>query len=119
MFKKIILSLLLVIALTACSPAKETVPSPVKTITELPQTEYSFTAETDNISAYELTESSTVIETQQFDFGSFITSINGVAAPEGSFWSLYLNGEQAQVGANDLYLKKGDSITWKLENVQQ
>lgn len=46
----------------------------------------------------------------------FISEIEGQAQdPEANKWWLFdLNDEMAEVGANDLTLKAGDKITWKL-----
>jgi hypothetical protein len=47
---------------------------------------------------------------------AFVTAIQGRAAdPESEFWALYVDGEQAQVGAGALVTEDGQTITWKLE----
>jgi len=53
------------------------------------------------------------IETQQYDFGTLITSINGFKSDEHAFWIYEVNGKPATVGANTYILKNGDIITWK------
>lgn len=50
--------------------------------------------------------------------GELVTSIDGVQADGQHFWSFYVNGKQAQVGAGSYTTKSGDKITWKLEAIK-
>lgn len=47
---------------------------------------------------------------------AFVTSINGRRADEGAreYWSFWVNGEMAQVGAGSYMTKDGDLIEWKI-----
>jgi len=68
--------------------------------------------------ALELLKDSHEVETQKFDFGELVTSIDGQASdPSANFWAFYLNGELATVGAGDYQTKSGDRIEWKLDSV--
>jgi hypothetical protein len=59
------------------------------------------------------------IETETFDFGEFVTSINGVAAnPETEFWSYTINGEEAQIGSGEYLAQDGDVFLWRVEEFQ-
>lgn len=49
---------------------------------------------------------------------AFVTAIGGRAAGESEFWALYVDGEQAQVGAGSLVTEDGQTVTWKLEEVE-
>lgn len=50
---------------------------------------------------------------------AFVTAIRGREADQDSeFWALYVDGEQAQVGAGTLETKDGQTITWKLEEFE-
>ena len=46
--------------------------------------------------------------------GVFITSLCGVAAPDGMFWALSVNGERATRGIADLRLEADTHIRWDL-----
>jgi hypothetical protein len=48
---------------------------------------------------------------------AMVTGINGRTADDAKneFWALYVDGEQAQVGAGSLETSDGQTITWKLE----
>ena len=69
--------------------------------------------------AFELLKASHQVEFTHYDFGDFVTSINGVAADEDHFWSFYINGAQSQVGASAYVTKSSDLIEWKLEEIEE
>ncbi len=46
----------------------------------------------------------------------FVNAIDGVEPGDREFWALYVNGEQAQVGAKDYHTKDGETIEWTLES---
>lgn len=48
---------------------------------------------------------------------AFITTIDGRVASmvDKEFWSFYVNGKQAQVGAGSYFVKNNDTIEWKIE----
>lgn len=121
MINKTLFLILIAVIFTGCQTQPQTIQAPLSepTITqEQTVQEFEFTALEENISAFDLTQQSATVEAQEYEFGTFITSINGVVPPEGSFWALYLNNEKAQTGASELILKAGDVITWKIESIQ-
>lgn len=46
--------------------------------------------------------------------GVFVTSLCGVAAPDGMFWELTIDGERATRGIADLDIEAGMHIRWEL-----
>jgi hypothetical protein len=72
----------------------------------------------DGKNALELLRGNHQIETQKFDFGEMVLSINGRKAGNDEFWAFYVNGELAQVGAADYQTKSTDIISWNLEKIQ-
>ena len=50
------------------------------------------------------------------EFGAYVSSIDGISSEDSNYWALYYNGEYAPLGAVDLVLIEGDSITWKYES---
>lgn len=46
--------------------------------------------------------------------GVFVTGLCGVAAPEGMFWRLLINGERATRGIADLDIEADTHIRWEL-----
>ncbi len=57
-----------------------------------------------------------VVESTTYDFGDFVTSIDGQASDSATnFWAFYVNGTQSTVGAGDYITKNGDVIEWRLE----
>ncbi|MFH1749843.1 MAG: DUF4430 domain-containing protein [bacterium] len=49
------------------------------------------------------------------DLGKFITKISNIDTPSdySYFWSLYYNGSPSQVGASNLILRIGDTVSWR------
>lgn len=50
---------------------------------------------------------------QNFSFGLFLASINGVSPSDTEFWNIALNGIDASVGLSDLVLAQGDTLTFQ------
>ncbi len=48
--------------------------------------------------------------------GYFIDSINGIKNANGNYWTLYVNGTYATVGASAYLLSANDSVEWKYTN---
>lgn len=55
----------------------------------------------------------------EFDFGVFITAINGFK-PDSTkqFWKFQANGKDAQVGVADYEVKQGDQLNFVVDNIQ-
>lgn len=53
------------------------------------------------------------IETEQYDFGIFVKSINGLENTSEKAWIYYVNGELGQVAADAYDVKSGDIVEWK------
>ena len=49
------------------------------------------------------------------DFGVLVEEIAGVKNSKDSFWLYYINGQMAEVGADEYQLKKGDIVEWRYE----
>ena len=69
--------------------------------------------------ALELLKQNFTVETKAYDgLGELVTSIEGATPDKTHFWSFYINGQQAQVGANAYITKTTDTVSWKLEEIQ-
>ena len=44
-----------------------------------------------------------------------INKINGIGSTDNMYWMFYINNERAPVGADQMYVEKGDIISFKLE----
>ena len=53
------------------------------------------------------------LETQQYDFGIFVKSINGKESSTERAWIYFVNGQSADVAADKYDVKGGDLIEWK------
>lgn len=50
--------------------------------------------------------------------GVFVTSLCGVAAPDGMFWELMIDGERAMRGIADLDIEADMHIRWELVRIR-
>lgn len=53
------------------------------------------------------------LETQQYDFGVFVKSINDFESTAEMAWIYFVNGESGQVAADQHELKPQDVVEWK------
>jgi hypothetical protein len=60
----------------------------------------------------------TRVATKAYDFGEQVIAINDLAQDEltGAYWSFYVNGQMASVGAGAYVSAQNDKIEWKLES---
>lgn len=56
----------------------------------------------------------TGITTTKSGNAEFVKGINGLEAGAKQYWSFYVNGKAASVGASDYQTKSTDTIEWKL-----
>ena len=103
------------------APAEDvvTTSSPVMNVdvdTEVPPITYE--SQVDDQNAFKLLQEVAEVEYKEYDFGVFVESINGVKGDDEHFWAFYLNGEQAQAGADQTILQKGDKVEWRYEEIK-
>lgn len=55
------------------------------------------------------------VQLKHYSFGDMVTSINGTAGTGPKYWSFYVNGKLAEVGAGSYITHDSDSIEWKLQ----
>jgi hypothetical protein len=67
------------------------------------------------VNAYDLLQKYATVKAKRYSFGYLVTSINGVAGNGPKYWTFYVNGKQATVGASSYVTKNSDKITWKLQ----
>ncbi|HEX7963304.1 MAG TPA: DUF4430 domain-containing protein [Candidatus Saccharimonadales bacterium] len=66
--------------------------------------------------ALELLKQHARVVTKDSSYGEYVDSINGVVGgTSGKYWTFYVNGAQAQVGAGAYTTHSTDSIEWKFE----
>ncbi len=53
--------------------------------------------------------------TKHYSFGDMVTSINGVKGSGPKYWTFYINGKMASVGAGSYTTKSTDTLAWKLQ----
>jgi hypothetical protein len=52
---------------------------------------------------------------KQYSFGKMITQIGSKRAEGAYYWALYMNGNYATIGAEDLVVSEGDKLEWRYE----
>lgn len=66
--------------------------------------------------ALDLLKKHATVVTKDSSYGPYVDSINGVKGGEGGkYWTFYINGTQATVGAGTYTTKAGDKIEWKFQ----
>lgn len=67
--------------------------------------------------ALDFTKETVLIKTKGDGVDAYVTEINGIIAQDSKkeYWSFYINGKMAEVGAGSYKLKNGDKIEWKIE----
>jgi len=88
---------------------------------DLPAEQHNFTlfAQKDGQTAFDLAKASLQLNYKKYDFGVFITGINGIEADKKHFWAFYVNNKIAQKGVSQTTLKKGDKIEFKYEAIKK
>lgn len=67
------------------------------------------------VNAYALLQKYATIQSKKYSFGEFVTAIDGVTGNGPKYWTLYVNGKEASVGADAYITKSSDRITWRLQ----
>jgi hypothetical protein len=68
--------------------------------------------------AFEALKANVAVDYDTFAAGAFVKGIAGVAAPEGYYLALYVDGEYAQKGISDYTIEKDTAIEWKTESLE-
>ncbi len=55
------------------------------------------------------------VQVKHYSFGDLVTSINGSTGNGPKYWTFYINGKEAQVGAGSYVTKNSDTLSWKLQ----
>lgn len=55
------------------------------------------------------------VQTKHYSFGDMVVSINGVQGNGPKYWTFYINGKMASVGAGTYVTKSADRLAWKLQ----
>lgn len=78
---------------------------------------YIFEATKPGQSALDLLKENAEVVYEEYDFGVFITSINGKIADSDHYWAFYLNDEYATQGADQTLLSEQDVVEWRYEAI--
>ncbi len=57
-----------------------------------------------------------MVETKDSSLGPYVDSINGVVSgTDGKYWTYYVDGQMAQIGAGEFKTEGGEFVEWKFE----
>jgi hypothetical protein len=62
-----------------------------------------------------LLEKHAVVQVKHYSFGDMVLSIDNVKGDGPKYWTFYVNGKEASVGAGSYKTKSTDTIAWKLQ----
>lgn len=78
-----------------------------------------YTAIEGKTSLAQLKETASGVGTKTTEYGEYVDSIGAlVGGTDGNYWSFYIDGEMASVGAGSYIQKGGEKIEWKFQNLQ-
>lgn len=55
------------------------------------------------------------VQTKHYSFGDQVIAIDGTKGTGPKYWTFYINGKEASVGASSYVTKNTDTLTWKLQ----
>ena len=67
------------------------------------------------VDALTLLKQHATVTTKHYSFGDMVESINGTAGNGPKYWTFYINGKEATVGAGAYQTKSGDMLMWRLQ----
>lgn len=65
--------------------------------------------------ALSLLKKHATVQTKHYSFGDMVESINGTKGTGPKYWTFYINGKMASVGAGTYTTKSSDQLMWKLQ----
>lgn len=72
----------------------------------------------DGKNALQILEESHKVDTKLYGTDPYVTGIDGNTPDSSHFWSFYVNGQMAQVGASQYQTKSTDTVMWKVDAIQ-
>lgn len=77
-------------------------------------TQISYSGEA-GVDALSMLKRNATVQVKHYSFGDLVTSINGTAGTGPKYWTFYINGREATVGAGSYTTQDGDQLMWKLQ----
>lgn len=56
-----------------------------------------------------------IVRTRHYSFGDMVVSVDGTIGSGPKYWTFYINGRMANVGAQAYITKSTDILMWKLQ----
>lgn len=85
---------------------------------ETGRTEITYRATPGITSLEQLRQEARDVVVTESEYGELVDSIEGhKGGTDGKYWSFYVNGQMAEVGAGSYIQKEGDTVTWKFQKL--
>jgi hypothetical protein len=95
-------------------------PTPVATHSQVQSdpTTISYVAEAHETSLKQLKDEAKNVVTEQSKYGEYVSAIGShKGGTDGKYWSFYIDGKLASVGADSYVQKGGEHIVWKFQKL--
>jgi hypothetical protein len=87
-----------------------------KTAVVQPATTVRFTAVAGKTILEQLEQTAGDVTIKDSSYGQYVEAINGVkGGTDNKYWTYYVNGQMANIGAGEYETKGGEEIVWKFE----
>lgn len=102
---------------TANAPEQATVSQADKNTTDAATKDVvTYTASDEGTALEQLVELNDTVVVEESEFGKYVDSINGLkGGTDSKYWSFYIDGELASVGADGFTPEGGELIEWKFQ----
>lgn len=78
-----------------------------------------YTGQKDKTVLQQLKEAASGVVTKQSSYGEYVQSIGTLeGGADGKYWTFYVDGKMASIGADAYKAKGGEKIEWKFEKAQ-
>ena len=75
-----------------------------------------FTGQKDKTVLEQLQAEADSVDIKESSYGPYVDSINGVVGgTDGKYWTFYVDGQMANIGAAEYKTKGGEKVEWKFE----
>lgn len=101
------------------TPTDSTAAATVSTVQKVQPDSVSYTGKKGVTALVQLKETADGVVTKSSSYGDYVDGIGErKGGTDGKYWSFYVDGKMASVGAGAYVSKGGEKIEWKFEKVQ-
>lgn len=87
------------------------------TVADMDGNQTQFKVSTDKTTVGEALQEVGLIEGEMGEYGLFVKTVNGITAPDDTYWAFYLNDGYAPAGVDQTPIKSGETYSLKLTKI--